>query len=640
MGQAGNRRSVILGLFIALALVGCALVWLNMRSAFIARPPDFHPGDRATAGADEVVLTDSLVETTRQRGSLHDDAALADITGTSVSGRVLDITGRPVPNCEVGIAGGDTFPWSLRDVVLTTTDGTGTFVCALRPPATLVGRTGSMTTLIAARVDSVPIEPVTLVLGKVVVVGGCVVDEARNPVVGARIEYLVTSECIARLGSGVDRAMMFPNTFCVSDAHGRFAFDGLIAIPGARLETTSPGFRSQSDAVPDSSTGSFEIVLALSGTGGDLRAIVRDEAGVPLPDASVRIALTAATSDGLGAFTIAVPDQLSPGVQLVVVRTGYVPRIIRAPELRSLLAARGPEPVSIVLRGPALSIEGIVRSGNGGNLTDWRVSLLDPTPLIGEWSSAGWIENDGNPQVRVDPEGRFRIDGLDDRLYDIIAFDSASLVSVRGLDVPAGRRDVELRVDDDAWLEFVAGRVTSLDGHALAGVRVRQILVTTTDGKAKEITGWLTGSKYSFGKSAVTDEEGAFRLEHVPRGPLQFSLEGDAILPAVVFAMEGADPSALRLAVAARKVLRVELGSFWTRSVLFEVLDQSGEKLHVYTLARNQFQSSILYPLESPTSPDLAVSESARVLRLHWSTERIQDIAIAFDAQGVAIVRP
>jgi len=150
----------------------------------------------------------------------------------------------------------------------------------------------------------------------------------------------------------------------------------------------------------------------------------------------------------------------------------------------------------------------------------------------------------------------------------------------------------------------------------------------------------LTGSKYSFGKSAVTDEEGAFRLEHVPRGPLQFSLEGDAILPAVVFAMEGADPSALRLAVAARKVLRVELGSFWTRSVLFEVLDQSGEKLHVYTLARNQFQSSILYPLESPTSPDLAVSESARVLRLHWSTERIQDIAIAFDAQGVAIVRP
>src|SRR5262249_37600219 len=150
-----------------------------------------------------------------------------------------------------------------------------------------------------------------------------------------------------------------------------------------------------------------------------------------------------------------------------------------------------------------------------------------------------------------------------------------SLLQVESERIPAGARDVVLRLPADAVHGHVRGRVVADDGTGFAGVTVKALRMTVT----YEFPTGGTRDECAEGTQTVTDADGRSARANVAREGVELFASGDAMLFASVQLGPHTDPDAVEIHAERRVHLQVELDAPIDRADRLRVLDADGKGL-------------------------------------------------------------
>ena len=445
-----------------------------------------------------------------------------------------------------------------------------------------------------------------LVAAPEIELGGAVVAARGGPLAAASLRFEVPIAAFTGFPVPLDGTVGAPVEE-KTGADGRFARLRVPAVAGATLTAGAKGFRARTLEAPLEPRADLWIELEALAPGEPwLRGIVLHADGSAAKGAAVRLGSMATKSADDGSFELE-KDWAFPETPLVAALRGFQPAILpRAGELLELEFA--PAPVRLVLGGPTLAIAGSILDAEGEPCRGWKVGVHDGTiltPSCVPFDLAEDLARGKKIATASDAEGAFELQGLSERDYVVEAFDEDTLLLVRSEPVPAGTRDLELRVPASAYHARLAGRVVGRDARPVAGARVSSRLVTARNGGAVS---------YLNGPEASTDESGAFELENVPRRHVELDVAGDLVIPAT-FELDEAPGPDLRLEVARRCHLRVELAPGEAEAPdALSALDGEGNALSLFTFQGNGWSSSTRLQLSRLGTHPLGVSEDARTL--------------------------
>jgi len=443
----------------------------------------------------------------------------------------------------------------------------------------------------------------------------------------------------------------------------------------------SEGFLSSDKPAPDFSDKSIEIVLRRpSAAPGTVSGEVVDARGTRVPQARISLDRQTTIADENGVFSIEIPKggAKSP---IMALKPGYLP----ATETLSAAVQNGSEDASesvvLHLGAPPLSIEGRVVDGEDHALAGMKVwvgdvtlfGAIDEVPATVEGLLAGAAtrtdiermlresKTTADPEAllqdvptvfwsftRTDGDGKFKIEGLIDREYRVVAMDPATLLRVESEPVRAGSKDARIELPSRLYYERVAGRVVSRDGKPLDGVRV----TPQCDAMTIHPTPNATTTFHSSAKSIVTDEGGRFEFKRLPRAKVYLRFDGENILPIEFgrashdgeIGLEGASKQSvddLVITASLRFHMQIELGR--GRSDLanaFRVTDADGGKLEINVFEGSSRRTTDEGEIHDGRSPVVVVTEDAKMLVLSKDAREVMRVPLALAANGVNIVRP
>jgi hypothetical protein len=336
----------------------------------------------------------------------------------------------------------------------------------------------------------------------------------------------------------------------------------------------------------------------------------------------------------------------------MAVKRGHLPAIEAPSESVRSGATDGSEFVVLELGPPPPAIEGRVVDRRGNPLAGMRVFPAEPTffarieempaqveGLLSGAAGRGEIEKllrslgpESDPQkvlmetpttfwpfVKTDEGGRFRLEGLLDKEYAIVAMDPETLLRSFSDPVRAGRKGVDLLLDVDAIYERVAGKVLSSSGVPVPRVTVAATcdVITTREGGGSQST------FHSQGKVATTNADGEFVLQRVPKERVYLRLDGEDILP---LEYGRGDPRGLggpshgevetiELRVQLRYHFQVEMAGPESKAAdELKVLDGAGEPVAINLFMGNSRRTTDSVDLKDGKSEALVVPENARTL--------------------------
>jgi RNA polymerase sigma-70 factor (ECF subfamily) len=463
-----------------------------------------------------------------------------------------------------------------------------------------------------------------------------------------------------------------------TDARGAFAMPDVPEVDGASLRVQLEGWPTHEEDAPQSTRRDLEIVMRRPrAEAGSVSGQVVDQGGRLVADARVALGTSVARTDEKGAFTMRVPEggAKSPWT---AVKQGYLPAIEAPSAAVESGTADGSEFVVLKLGPPPPSIEGRVVDRHGNPLAGVKVWPGEPTffarieempsqieGLLAGAADRAEIEKilrsaapGSNPEdvlmstpttfwpfVTTDAAGRFRIDGLLDHEYSLVAMDQETLLRSASDPIRAGRKNVELLLDVEAVYPRVAGRVVSASGVPVPRVTVAATcdVLTTKEGPGREST------FHSQGKVATTDAEGRFVLQRVPKEHVYLRLDGEDILPleygreeahGIAGASHG-EVESLELRVQVRHHFQVELsGPEATTVDEIEVLDGAGTRLPINLFLGNSRRTTDSVELKDGKSDALVVTEDARTLVLRSKGVEVRRAPLHLVAGQLNIVRP
>jgi beta-lactamase regulating signal transducer with metallopeptidase domain/peroxiredoxin/protocatechuate 3,4-dioxygenase beta subunit len=349
--------------------------------------------------------------------------------------------------------------------------------------------------------------------------GGKVVDEEGRPIAGVKVEIW------GYLGAKKEEHELCYMVSATTDERGEWRGRSFRAMTFAYLYLSHPDYISDNDSSPrahgqprpsDSpqpgeksmdSLRDFSNVQVMK-RGVEVSGRVVDAQGRPVPGAEVgwiaadrqRTALhdgvaTTATDDG-GHFRI--PNALEGRIAIQVKAKGH------APELRSLTAKAGAEPVTIELR-PARTLAGRVVDTQGRPIPGAFVS-------VAAWRGYRSL----GIYLKADADGRFRWeDAPSDPVYLNVGQDGYKFITQR----PATPDDGEVVLTLKRSLR-IAGDV--LDAETGEKIDRMDLRVGTTDPKTGEIA-WrqsdtVSGSQGDFRAVLDADMPAEYRLRFTARG--------------------------------------------------------------------------------------------------------------------------
>jgi RNA polymerase sigma-70 factor (ECF subfamily) len=606
-------------------------------------------------------------------------------------GIVIDMQERPVSGVRVcfqtGSALADTRELAVPasapalDAGETKSDSQGRFELATEDKAgNLIVRDERLTTVLAGlcRPGNARNERV-LVVAPRIDYSGRVVDANAHAVAGARIEAHLPRDLRTRFAHKLDNSNE-RGWFAISGADGKFTMADVPRVAGMELVAVGEGFNAYSRPAPEFSDNAIEIVLTRpSAAPGMVAGEVVDEHGQAVKGARVALDLAVTSTDEFGNFALKIP---SVGVKspIVAIAQGHLPASEPlSPDVQSGVEGAS-EFIVLHLGPPALSIAGRVVDADQhpqagmkvwigdttffGSLDELPASVegllagaatrtdiermmrdspgREPEELLHETPTVFWAF------VKTDGDGRFKLDGLLDREYQLIALDSTTLLRVETEPIRAGRKDVLVSLPRDAYHAHVAGRVVSRDGKPVAGVRVTPKLVTV-------VVHPSPNSTTSFdvdAKATTTDAEGRFSFAKLPREHVFLRVEGENILPfdygcgpgGVTRPIESVSSRKLDdllLTVALRYHMQIELAA--ERADLADTvsaLDENGATIDINVFAGNSQMSSSNFELHGGRSPVVVVSEDAKTLVFMKSNHEVLRVPLALTLGQVNIVRP
>ncbi|MBK9384301.1 MAG: carboxypeptidase regulatory-like domain-containing protein [Planctomycetes bacterium] len=373
-------------------------------------------------------------------------------------GIVIDAERAPVPNAEIWLGRGRN-RWYLlegRAQVVTRSDAEGRFhLRGLPHELHFVGASAAPhvpSDLQRVEIALACAEVEIVLAGRSGALRGRLVDELGAGVSDAQVWCGDRFGWLSSDGLSIDGPAP---RLLVSDAIGRFELGDLPLGP-ARVLARKAGYAPTAESVEIASGETAELILVMKQACA-LRGRVLDENARPIAGANIEVFGAARfeeqqlASDGEG--RLACLD-LAPGtVQVQIFAEGYT-------QWRDLLHARPGEELTLeATLTRALSISGRLVDHGGAALTGWGIATRDEAGALCSAQSQA--------------DGAFELAPLRPGEYElcVIAPTSRAILACRELGaVPAGARELVLRVPPDAFDSSLRGRLVDAHGTALEGV--------------------------------------------------------------------------------------------------------------------------------------------------------------------------
>lgn len=460
-----------------------------------------------------------------------------------------------------------------------------------------------------------------------------------------------------------------------SDAQGEFEIDDAPRVEGAKMQVMLAGYETLSIPAPDMSDRALELVMKRPvSTPGMVSGRVLDDHGKPAAGARVGLGpTTLAVADETGAFTVEIPKD-GPRERWIAVLAGHQPAIeVASAAIRSGRAEPG-EFVELTLGPPPLVIAGRVVDDEDRPKGGLKVFVADPTffgaadevpahvegMLAGAASRADLEKALANAPEGVDPEsifkewstvfwtfvvtdakGHFTLKGLLDRPYTIAVLDPESLLRVESEPINAGTLDASIRLPKSAYLENVRGRVVTASGQPVAGV----LLMPNHDVITVQIDEHSRSTFDVGGKGAVSDANGAFVFERLPRNRVYLKVTGEHIVPTDwargqaggIEAAAGKKQDAIEIQVELRYHFQVEVDPSLGDQV--RVVDAQGRELMIYIFEGNPRMQLDAVPLVAGRSKVMVVGEDARTLVISKGQEEVRRLPLELVQGQLTVVK-
>lgn len=559
-------------------------------------------------------------------------------------GQVIDVDSRPVPEARIVLVPNS----GAASEALATSDGEGKFELS-RPAraAHLEVADEGWYTLYAGLVGSnADQRACAIVVAPSAPFQGVVVDEAGLPLAGAEVSIEPQFSLRTRFTESIDTSENMPAQ-ARSDAAGRFGFERAPRCEGLNLEVELAGYVSYFAPFLETDRPFKTIQLSRTGQAREvLRGRVVDEGGSPLAEAVVAVGLRTTLTDSRGEFAIARSAQYdieSAVPELRALLPGRLPAVF-VPELIDGVP-QWPSFVTLQLGGKPLSLRGRVERSDGRPLAGARVWLTDTTTFGegpgGTLQLEGWLAGDTENAwhfATSAADGSFELGGLLEREYTLCAVDPATLERTTLPQVAAGRSGVVLRfLESDVW-GTIQGVVHDSEGVPISEVRVEP----TTTAFLASFAGRRLFSQSMKLEGVLTDAQGRFTLERVPRGDVVLALSGDSVLgkeweldPAV---LEGDPVSPVQIELERRMHVQVELADP-TSANSFALLDADGNEISMSLRMGSSTYFMTRTPIVEGRSHVASGSERARSVVIYKDDEEVGRTSVMLSPDEITTVR-
>lgn len=382
--------------------------------------------------------------------------------GAALHGRVSTPAGEPVAGARLWVAEADGRPPEvvLNGIEETPPTGESGADGSFRVPDLAAGRRHHLHAAAPGRLAAslpglVPPldESAVLVLPPATRLAGRVVDEAEEPVAGARVELVDAAPAPGRLEPPERR----PQTATAhSDGDGRFVLDGLATGP-VRVTVSAEGFQTSAPRPLRLPTDAEPLFVLRPGA--TLEGSVRDDAGEPVTGARVTV-VTESPSGRLRGFS----DDAG-GYRVGGIPPGSWPVVVHHAEYETAGRVVAIEPgvqLHDVVLTPGLAVSGRVVDGDGAPVAGARVALQR---RLGRGGRQRYTATSGE-------DGGFRIPRVLDGVYDVSAEAAGHARTAAAEPVRLAGEPVDgvlLALQPGALLE---GRVLGLEFHQLETLRL------------------------------------------------------------------------------------------------------------------------------------------------------------------------
>ena len=563
----------------------------------------------------------------------------------SLQGSVVDADSQPVAQAKISFAAAS----GETPQAVATSDAAGEF--ALERPT----RAGQLrvedetwVTLFAGLVGSMADQRrCTIVVARNAALEGVVVDDLGVALPGVELEVRPTFGLRARFADGhldASEALSWTQT---SDGSGRFSFTKLPRCEGLRWEASLPGHVPYGAALLDSDRPFKTITLTRTLAGDEvLRGRVLDAGEQPVVGAAVALGLETTISDDRGEFALsksAIDGPRSKGTPIEVraLAPGKLPASYSPPIVDG--RPNWPESVTLRLGGPTLEIAGRILRADDTPVGGARVWLADSTTFGdgpgGTLQLEGWLAGDDQNAwhfVSSDEHGAFILSGLLEREYTLHAIDPRTLERAALEHVAAGSRDVTLVMLADATMARVAGVAVDSAGEPIPDVRVVPNAVTFM---ARHAGHNLFSTSVTL-EGTLTDAQGRFVLEHLPREGVELNFSGDGVLNKgiSVSALEGEAATSLRVELERRMQLQVELADPDSADA-YALLDAGGAEISLILRAGSTTYFMQRPPILEGRSHVASGSERARTLVTYKGGKEVGRTSVRLSAAQLTVVR-
>ena len=689
---------------IAVALVaaigGAALLWNWNRSSEAPVTPALAAAkvvDPSVEPAESEKLAQPVASTGRTPEAAAPTAPAPAATAAPekpardpVHGRVLDLRSKPLSGVKVWFRdganritakefGGRTLDKPLSDSPTTVSGADGRFEITIPESAgSILCADPKLTTVLAwlCGPNDRTTEAIVVAAPKIEIAGRVVAEDGR-PLGDAGVLFSLPKHFRKGFAEVLDSSEE-GGWIARTDERGAFELADVPQVEGAQIRVQLEGWPVHQEDAPQSSRRDLEIVLRRPGAEpGSVSGQVIDPDGRLVAGARVALGTSLAKSDEQGAFTMRVPEG-GAKTPWMAVKLGHLPAVETPSPAVQAGETDGSEFVVLELGPPPPSIEGRVVDRRGNPLAGIKVWTAEPTffarieevpaQVEGILAGAGGraeIEKllrslgpDAEPQkvltdtptqfwpfVITDAAGRFRLEGLLEREYALVAMDPDTLLRSWSDPIRAGREKVELMLDVDAVYERVAGKVVSASGVPVPRVTVAATcdVLTTNEG------GGGRSTFHAQGRIATTDAQGQFVLQRVPRERVYLRLDGEDILPLEygredprgISGPSHGEVESLELRVQLRYHFQVELsGPDAEKADELKVLDADGEVVLINQFMGNSRRTTDSVDLKDGKSDALVVPEEARTLVLLSKGVELRRMTLQLVAGELNIVRP